>query len=69
MFERYDETVVAPLNTALKTVVRAGKDAGEIRVDVDENLLVDVLASTRRDLDGTGSQRLVDLVFDGVCPT
>jgi AcrR family transcriptional regulator len=67
-FECYADVVDVPLGNALKTAIRGGKDTGEIRVDVDENVLVAVLVSADRGRDRTGSQRLVDLVFDGVCP-
>jgi AcrR family transcriptional regulator len=69
VFESFADVVVAPLSNALRMAVRGGKDTGEIRVDVDENELVAILLSAHRGRDGPGTQRLVDLVFDGVCPT
>jgi AcrR family transcriptional regulator len=68
VFESFADVVDVPLSRALKAAIRGGKDTGEIRVDVDENEVVAVLVSARRGRDGAGSQRLVDLVFDGVCP-
>jgi AcrR family transcriptional regulator len=69
VFESFADVVDVPLSLALKMAIRGGKDTGEIRVDVDENVLVAVLMSARRGRDDAGSQRLVDLVFDGVCPS
>jgi AcrR family transcriptional regulator len=69
VFESFADVVDVPLKHALKMAIRGGKDTGEIRVDVDENVLVEVLMSARRGLDDAGSQGLVDLVFDGVCPS
>jgi AcrR family transcriptional regulator len=68
LFEYYSHDVATPLTNGLKSAIRSGKDTGEIRVDVDENALVAVLVSSMSALDGSGSQRLVDLVFDGVSP-
>jgi AcrR family transcriptional regulator len=68
VFACYTDVVVRPLINVLKFAIRAGKETGEIRVDVDENELVAVLVSAPRVRDGKGSQRLIDLVFDGVCP-
>jgi AcrR family transcriptional regulator len=69
LFEFYNDLVVAPRTNALKFAIRGGKDTGEIRVDVDEDLLVAVLVSANGVGAGAGFQRLVDLIFDGVSPT
>jgi AcrR family transcriptional regulator len=79
LFEYYRDTVLTPVSTALKMAIRAGKETGEIRFDVDESVLVAVLVACKRahvsggdvwDIDvGLGPHRLVDLVFDGVAPT
>jgi AcrR family transcriptional regulator len=75
LFEFYEHDIVAPLINAMKLAIRRGKDAREIRVDVDENVLARMLTRVcvsdvcHEDGDvGTGSQHLVDLVFDGVSP-
>lgn len=68
LFEHYTDVVVAPLRGALQIAIRRGKDTGEIRVDVDENVLVELLSASPRVRAVTGSQRLVDLIFDGVNP-
>ncbi len=79
LYEYFNEVVIVPLRSALKLAVRAGKESGEIRVDVDENELVAVLVALNLvrvsggdlwNVDAAaGSQRLVDLTFDGVSPT
>ncbi len=76
LYEYFTDVVVAPLCSVLKLAIRAGKESGEIRVDVDENQLVAVLVTLNRvrvsdgdvwNIDTeAGSQHLVDLMFDGV---
>lgn len=78
LYEYFSDMVAVPLRSALKLTIRAGKESGEIRGDVDENELVAVLVALNRarvnqgdlwNIDaGAGSQRLVDLAFDGVSP-
>jgi AcrR family transcriptional regulator len=78
LYEYFRDVIVAPLRSVLKVAVRAGKESGEIRVDVDENELVAALVAINRarvserdvwNIDAAvGSQRLVDLTFDGVSP-
>jgi len=78
LYTKYLAEIVTPRANALKLAIRRGKETGEIRVDVDENLLTDLLLSLS--LAGTYSglvesldteaagQRFTDLVFDGVAP-
>jgi len=79
LYEQYLAEIVAPLQTAMNIAIRRGKETGEIRTDVDEELLSGILisfASSRTVSTTTGppefasaSRRFVDLVFDGVAPT
>jgi AcrR family transcriptional regulator len=68
LFDYYIHSLVAPLSIALKMAIRGGKETGEIRVDVDEGVLVAVLVSSVRARAGSSAQVLVDFVFDGVSP-
>jgi AcrR family transcriptional regulator len=79
LFEYYRDTVLTPRRTAMTMAIRAGKETGEIRFDVDESLLVTTLVALNSarvggsdewnvDVD-SGPQRIVDLVFDGVSRT
>jgi len=78
LHEQYLLEVVAPMGHAVKSAIRRGKETGEIRADVDENLLTEVLLTTvifaMPSNDGTDadveemSRRTIDLVFDGVSP-
>lgn len=76
LYEQYLTEIVAPFDHAIKLAIRRGKETGEIRVDIDENFLSEILISiaftvmtstTRvgRDLDSP-IQRMTDVVFDGV---
>jgi AcrR family transcriptional regulator len=78
LFEQYRGAVVVPRTSAMRSVIRRGKESGEIRVDVDEDLLAVVLGSPliagmftgftgQLDVE-TASRRITDLVFDGVSP-
>jgi AcrR family transcriptional regulator len=77
VFGQYKVQIVDPLETAIRMAIRRGKESGEIRVDVDESLLVGVLVSpliarmfgpARERNSMSVSQRITDLVFDGVSP-
>jgi AcrR family transcriptional regulator len=78
LYEQYLAEIVAPLQTAMKLAIRRGKETGEIRTDIDEELLSGVLISvaSSRTLSATvgspdfalANRRIVDLVFDGVAP-
>ena len=76
LYEQYLVEIVAPFLEAIKLTIRRGKETGEIRVDIDENLLSEVLSSTVHAmtssmvLPGQDHESLIrrttDLVFDGV---
>ncbi len=78
LHEQYLAEIVAPLNHAMKLAIRRGKEIGEIRPDIDENLLCDVLVSCTFAQSSTNftegldlesaNRRKIDLVFDGVSP-
>jgi AcrR family transcriptional regulator len=76
LFRQYVTDITEPFESAMKVAIRRGKETGEIRTDVDENLLSDVLASTtfvgRKSSDpgsfDVAGRRMIDLVFDGVAP-
>lgn len=79
LHEQYLVEIVVPFDGAIKLAIRRGKETGEIRVGVDENLLSEVLTSSIHAvtssavLRGTDREtfirRTTDLVFDGVSPT
>lgn len=72
----YRAEIFAPWTHAVKAVVRRGKETGEIRIDVDETLLVEVLdaailarlnsVSFDRDAATIWIRAVTDLTFDGV---
>jgi AcrR family transcriptional regulator len=78
LHEQYLIEIVAPFDHAMKLAIRRGKETREIRADVDENLLAEVLVSSvsagmssnhREGQDfESASRRIIDLVFDGVSP-
>jgi AcrR family transcriptional regulator len=78
LFNRYYQEIVAPRREAVFRAIRRGVERGEIRPDVDEALLTDVLVAPilartasggTDDLDAQStSRRITDLVFDGVRP-
>jgi AcrR family transcriptional regulator len=78
LFSRYYEEIVAPRREAVYRAIQRGVERGEIRPDVDEALLTDVLVAPilartasggTDDLDAQStSRRITDLVFDGVRP-
>jgi AcrR family transcriptional regulator len=78
LFDHFVLKVVTPLRETIKRIIRRGKEAGEIRVDVDENVLTDVLISSvvvhtlagpTGNLDRSSTSRLItDLAFDGAAP-
>ena len=78
LFEHYIEEHATPRRETIKRIIRRGKEAGEIRVDVDESVLTEVLISSVvvQTLTGpTGdpdrpsmSQLITDLAFDGASP-
>ena len=78
LHEQYLIEIVAPFDHAMKLAIRRGKETREIRADVDENLLAEVLVSSvsagmsSNDREGQDfesvSRRIIDLVFDGVSP-
>jgi len=79
LYDQYVAEIVAPLRRSIKLAIRRGKETGEIRNDVDEELLCDVLvllassgtsSITLEPGDfASSSRRTIDLVFDGVAPT
>jgi AcrR family transcriptional regulator len=78
LYEYYLGETVGPLNSALKSAIRRGKETGEIRVDVDEKLFSELLVApllTRVSSSDTGAidsesscQLIADLLFEGVAP-
>ncbi len=78
LHRRYFEEIVAPRRNAMNEALRRGVAAGEIRADVDVDLISDVLVSpvlarmasgNTEDLDpARTSQRIVALVFAGASP-
>lgn len=74
----YLDEVVAPWTNAITSAIRRGKETGEIRVNVDEQLLVEMLVGpVFARLHGAGfedgattswSQFIADLAFDGASP-
>jgi AcrR family transcriptional regulator len=77
LYDRYVAEVIAPLDSAVKTAIRRGKETGEIRVDVDENVFAALLvapAFARMSPDTShvepeSSSRLIaDLLFEGAAP-
>jgi AcrR family transcriptional regulator len=78
LYEQYLQEIVTPFNHAMKSTIRRGKESREIRPDVDEDLLCEVLVasiSTQILSDSHGvrdresvSRRITDLVFGGVSP-
>jgi AcrR family transcriptional regulator len=78
LHEQYLIEIVAPFDHAMKLAIRRGKETREIRADVDENLLAEVLVSSvsagmsSNDREGQDfesvSRQIIDLVFDGVSP-
>jgi AcrR family transcriptional regulator len=78
LYERYLGEIVAPFRSAMKSAIRQGKETGEIRVDVDETLLSELLIAplfSRMTSIDTGevdteltSQLITDLLFEGVAP-
>jgi AcrR family transcriptional regulator len=78
LYERYVGENVAPLRGAIKSVIRRGKESGEIRVDVNETLLSELLVAlvfarmTSTDMGEVDaevmSQLIIDLLFEGASP-
>jgi AcrR family transcriptional regulator len=78
LYELFVDAVIAPLYDAMKSTIRRAKQTGEIRVDVDESLFVELLVSSvfarmsssdASELDPeSSSRRVVDLLFSGVSP-
>jgi AcrR family transcriptional regulator len=78
LYDQYFGDVVAPYRGSMKSAIRRGKETGEIRVDVDENLLSELFvaiviarisATDVGDLDVDSASRTVtDLLFEGVSP-
>jgi AcrR family transcriptional regulator len=78
LHRRYFEDIVAPRRQAIYRAIRRGVEAGEIRPDVDETLLNEVLvgpilarmaSGATDDLDPRStSRRITELVLDGVRP-
>lgn len=60
------DAYVNPALEAMRTTIRRGKETGEIRVDVDEDVLTRLLSGDFDPIDG--SQHVVDLVFEGAAP-
>jgi hypothetical protein len=65
VFDSFNDVVVAPLSSALRSAIRAGKATREIRIDVDEDDLVAALVASSRARAGSASLSLVNLIFDG----
>jgi AcrR family transcriptional regulator len=78
LYEQYVTDVLTPFDHAMKLAIRSGKETREIRGDVDENILSNVLhelAHVRISSDDRGrsedesmGRRMIDLIFDGVSP-
>ena len=78
LHRRYFEEIVAPRREAVYQAIRRGVETGEIRPDVDEALLTDVLVApilagmasgAVDDLDPLStSRRITELVLNGVRP-
>lgn len=79
LHRRYFEEIVAPRREAMNRVLRHGVERGEIRPDVDLDLVSDLLVSPllarmasgstdRLDLE-QATRRIIDLVLDGAAPT
>jgi AcrR family transcriptional regulator len=78
LYEQYLAQIVVPFDEAVRLAIRRGKETGEIRVDIDEDLLSEVLTSSVHALTSSQSlmgqdrelsiRRTTDLVFDGVAP-
>jgi len=78
LYQQYLTEIVTPVWSIVKLAIRRGKETGEIRNDVDEELLCGVAVSSAcsgssLDVEGlsdfaSASQRVIDLVFDGVAP-
>jgi AcrR family transcriptional regulator len=79
LYEQYLTDILAPLLLATKLAIRRGKETGEIRTDVDEEILSSVMARFTFSgiaMEALGSpdlastcRRVIDLIFDGVGPT
>lgn len=78
LHRRYFEEIVAPRREAMNRVLRHGVERGEIRPDVDLDLVSDLLVSPllarmasgstdRLDLE-QATRRIIDLVLDGAAP-
>jgi AcrR family transcriptional regulator len=78
LYRYFMSQYVAPLLDALRSMIRRGKETGEIRVDVSEDVLADLLMSSvistisfvgvsSEDTSGL-SQRRIDLAFEGAAP-
>jgi AcrR family transcriptional regulator len=78
LHDRYFEEIVAPRRAAMKQVLRRGVERGEIRPDVDLDVISELLVApllARMASGGTGrldpertARQIVDLVFDGAAP-
>ena len=78
LHQSFANEYVAPILDAMRSTIRRGKETGEIRVDVNEDILAYLLISSNLSpmfLEMNGavkfdlvSQQIADLVFDGVAP-
>jgi hypothetical protein len=76
---RYFEEIVAPRRDAMNQVLRRGVEQGEIRPDIDPDLISELLVSpllARMASGGTArldperaSRQIIDLVLDGAAAT
>ena len=71
-----ENELVTPFTQAMKSLIRRGKETGEIRVDVNEDVLTYVLLSASASPKSLGTiididsdyQHIADLLFQGVAP-
>ncbi len=78
LHRRYFQDIVAPRRNAMNDALHRGVDSGEIRSDIDVDLISEVLVSpiltrlSRDDIDGLDptetSERIISLVFAGATP-
>ncbi|OPF73398.1 TetR family transcriptional regulator [Streptomyces antioxidans] len=77
LWRAYDETVIEARRTALRAVLRRGQETGEIRTDVDLELLADLFTGPMlsrailhewKELPEGLAERIVDAVLHGVAP-
>ncbi|AGP58433.1 TetR/AcrR family transcriptional regulator [Streptomyces rapamycinicus] len=77
LWRAYDENVIAARRASLRAVLRRGRESGEIRADVDLELLADLFTGPMlaramlhewKELPEGLAERIVDTVLEGVSP-